>query len=145
MPTLSISLVDREGNKKAISVSIPTGAESRVLAFVTTFQSLTGCKVLGYGISTSWVYADGAFVEGGFDLVSEVANLRFKSIADGQAFAFKVPGALNAYDEEEEVLPAFAEDVLAALELLRGDTLQYRGGTLIAKGVSRPVKIPDLE
>jgi hypothetical protein len=145
---LTVSLVDREGNKKAVSIKIAAADVARVPAFLITLQTLTGCKLLGYGTSESYVFVDGLFVEGNFDLVGEVANLRFKRVANGESFVFKIPGAIDsAYTGDEEVAPDFALLVKGALETLLGiaDGLQYRGGRLITKEVSNPVKIPDLE
>jgi len=145
---LTISLVDREGNKKAVSVSVPTGAEARIPAFITAFEAFTGCKVLGSGVSEATTVVGDTYTPGDYDLVGEVANLRFKRVSDNKSFVFKIPGPIDAaIDAEEEVTAVFAEDVKGALETLWGtpDGLQYRGGKLVEKDVSKPVKIPDLE
>lgn len=137
-----LCLVDREGNKKNVTISHPAAVDPAAL--IVAFEAQTGAKLLSYSQATSGRVLDDTFEAGDFDTVGHAAVLRFVD-EDNRAFRFSVPAPIDAFDENEEVLAAFAETTKAYLEAFRGDTLQYRGGSLVSKRVSQPLTIPDLE
>lgn len=140
---ISVALVDREGNKKVVSVGVDDPTQALADEFATGLAAQTGAKELSSSFAGGDLILDDSFEQGEFDTVGHVASMRF--VGERGAFRFGVPAPIDAFDEEEEVLPAFAAATKAYLDSLKGETLQYRGGSLVSKKVSQPLKMPDLE
>jgi len=145
MKTIAMCFIDREGNKKVTSLSVPDSTtEQAATVFANAVQGFSAAKMLSHSLVPSAIPDSDTFTPGVHDLVGEVARLRFVN-ASSQPFSFAIPAPVNGIlDDDEEVDPDSAVLVRDALETVLNTTVYYRGGRLIVKQVSNPVKVPDL-
>jgi hypothetical protein len=143
MKTVGLSFVDREGNRKAVSLDVPeTVTDEDVATFAESVQGFSCARMMTTNLVPSAVVVEDVYTAGVHDLVGEVARLRFVD-EENKAFSFSIPAPIDGFlDANEEVSAGSAALVVDAIEALTGETPHYRGGRLIVKKVSEPLLIP---